>query len=192
VIEDDRRALLLSHRDTIGKYVRRLAPTREDAEDLAQDLAIVVLAHNRGPPDAASFVGWCCGVGRNLAAHKRRSEMRRRRRVEDGANLEGGTEWTARQFDPEHNAIIRESLAMRLDGLNLVAVRLLRDRFVLEETSEEIAARSNVSSVSIRMRIARLLAVLHVEDEKSTEDEGSDRYVPYSSGNSSSLEKLAI
>ncbi len=162
MIEDDRQTLLLSHRDTLGRVARRFATNAEDAEDLAQDLAIVVLAHHTGPPDAESFVGWCFGVARNLAAHKHRSDMRRRRRDEHDVALEPDAAIAPPRYDPESSAIVRESLAMKLDGLTPVTLSLLRDRYVFEETSEEIAARLQISSASVRMRLARLLAMLRV------------------------------
>jgi DNA-directed RNA polymerase specialized sigma24 family protein len=37
-------------------------------------------------------------------------------------------------------------------------------RYVFEETSEEIAARLQISSASVRMRLARLLAMLRVAE----------------------------
>jgi RNA polymerase sigma factor (sigma-70 family) len=156
--------------------------SQEDADDLAQDLALVILAHHTGPPDAEGFVGWCCGVARNLAAHRRRSEMRRLRAAENPVAA-GGADSGAERDNPESSAMLRESLALKLDGLNPVALCLLRDRFVMEETSEEIAARLNVSSASVRMRIARLLAELRVDGEKSTGDDFADRYDPCASGN---------
>jgi RNA polymerase sigma-70 factor, ECF subfamily len=135
-----------------------------DAEDLAQDVAITLLSHHTGPPDRDSFLGWCFGVARNLAAHRYRSETRRRKRTDD-ANLRRCTDRML--DDPESCAMVRERLATKLDSLDSRAVSLLHDRFVLEETSEEIADRLNVSSASIRMKLMRIIAILRT-DERET------------------------
>jgi RNA polymerase sigma factor (sigma-70 family) len=123
-------------------------------------------------------VGWCCQVARNLAAHHYRSEARRRRKTDDAASfalpLEG---------NPEASAMARERLGEFLDQLNPVAVALLRDKFVFGETAEEIAARLNVSSASVRMRVARILGVLRVMDANSSEVEARGRCDRFPSGN---------
>ena len=161
MIGEERQSLFLIHRDAIWRFALRISPNEEDAEDILQDVAVAILAHHTGPPDAEFFLGWCCVVARNLAAHKHRSEARRRR--ETVAMHLGGPSYTMQRDDPEGSTIARNRLRTRLERVNSIAISLLRDRFVLEETSEEIAAHLHVSSACIRMRLARILAILRVD-----------------------------
>jgi RNA polymerase sigma factor (sigma-70 family) len=154
-----------------------LSATSDDAEEMVQNVAVVVFSHRSGPPDAEAFAGWCCGVARHLAAHRRRSHARGYGRHEDPAGLEGGEDLAASTADnPERAAIVRQELAARLEGLDTAAMTLLLDRFLLEETSSEIAKRKNVSCASVRMRVARLVATLRTIDGKSTGGDDVGRY----------------
>jgi RNA polymerase sigma factor (sigma-70 family) len=164
----DRRRLFVVHQDALQNFIRRLASKDGDAEELMQDLAVVVFAHRRGPPDPANFVGWCCVVARNLAAHRRRGDARRRSRYDPAGGFDRDPPSSASAHDPEYTAALRELLAARLGELDPAGRRLFLRRFVLEYTPTEMAARSNVSASSIRMRVARLVAILRAVEQKSS------------------------
>ena len=90
--------------------------------------------------------------------------------------------------DPEHMLAIQGRLEVGLDRLDEDALALLWNRFVLEETSVEVATRLNISAVSVRMRLSRLVAGVREvagvhESEKSTEGPGIGRYDLDGSGN---------
>jgi RNA polymerase sigma factor (sigma-70 family) len=180
VDEAERRILLLVHRDTLRRFARKLASTDEDADDLMQELAVVVLAHGSVPPDPENFPSWCFGVARNVAMHRRRSLARARAREDEGGRDARGA---CSPEDLERAAIVRQRLALHLDGLDASALRLLRDRFVFEETPTEMAERMNVSAASIRMRVSRIVAALRASERKSTERSSIDRYARRASGN---------
>jgi RNA polymerase sigma factor (sigma-70 family) len=182
VNEANRAILFVTHRDALLRFARRLSATGDDAEEMVQDLAVVVFSHRSGPPDAQAFAGWCCGVARHLAAHRRRSHARGCGRHEDSAGLEEDRAVSTAD-DPEHAAIVRQELAARLEGLDAAAMTLLLDRFLLEETSSEIAKRKNVSCASVRMRVARLVATLRTSDGKSTGSDDVGRYDSSRCGN---------
>jgi RNA polymerase sigma factor (sigma-70 family) len=165
----DRRTLFVAHQEALQKFIRRLVSRDGDAQELMQDLAVVVFAHRRGPPDPESFVGWCCVVARNLAAHRRRSDARRRARYGDMAVVGQDPPSSPSAHDPEYTAALRELLAARLGELDAAGRRLFLRRFVLEYTPTEMAARSNVSASSIRMRVARLVAILRAVEQKSSD-----------------------
>lgn len=174
----DRRALFVANRLAIRRAARRFSATTDDADDIFQDVAVVVFAHDRGPPDAAGFVGWCCSVARHLALHRRRSEGR-------AAALKEGLQHDPPPFvdhDPERAVAAQRRLESGLDRLDEESLSLLWNRFVLEETSVEVASRLQISPVSIRMRLSRLVAEVR-DSEKSTEDEATDRYDVDDSGN---------
>jgi RNA polymerase sigma factor (sigma-70 family) len=176
----DRRALFIANQATIRRAARRFSATTDDANDILQDTAVVVFAHDHGPPDAERFVGWCCMVARHLALHRRRSEAR-------GAALKEYLQHDSLPFDdgPERVLAAQRRLGIGLDRLDEESLSLLWNRFVLEETSVEVALRLRRSPVSIRMRLSRLVAEVR-ESEKSTDDEAPDRYDFIDSGNGES------
>jgi RNA polymerase sigma factor (sigma-70 family) len=174
----DRRALFAQNQHAIRRAARRFASTSDDANDIVQDTAVVVFAHEDGPPDAERFVGWCCAVARHLALHRRRSEAR-------AVALKECLQHCASPFadaDPERALAIQSRLEVGLDNLDEAALSLLWNRFVLEETSVEVASRLNVSAESIRMRLSRLVAGVR-ESDKSTDEPAPARYDREDSGN---------
>ena len=175
-----RRALFVANQLAIRRAARRVSATTDDADDIFQDIAVVVFAHDDGPPDAERFVGWCCIVARHLALHRRRSEGR-------AEALKEGLQYALpfADDDPERMVAVQRRLEIGLDRLDEDSLSLLWNRFVLEETSVEVASRLHISPVSIRMRLSRLVAGVR-ESEKSTEDEATGRYDCDDSGNTSS------
>jgi RNA polymerase sigma factor (sigma-70 family) len=160
----DRHNLFLANHAAIRRAARRFSSTVDDANDIVQDTAVVVFAHDCGPPDAERFVGWCCTVARHLALHRRRSEAR-------ALALKEGLQLCALPFadaDPERILAAQSRLETGLDRLDEDALALLWNRFVLEETAVEVASRLNQSAASVRMRLSRLIAGVR-ESEKSTE-----------------------
>jgi RNA polymerase sigma factor (sigma-70 family) len=172
-----RRALFVANEQAIRRAARRFSSTTDDANDIVQDTAVVVFAHDHGPPDAARFVGWCCTVARHLALHRHRSEAR----------AEVFKEYLQHcsppycDGDSERVVAAQRRLGLGLDRLDEDALSLLWNRFVLEETSVEVASRLNVSAASVRMRLSRLLAGVR-GSENPSEDESFDRCGPEGSG----------
>jgi RNA polymerase sigma factor (sigma-70 family) len=152
----DRRALFAANQRAVRRAARRLSSCDEDADDIVQDVAVVVLAHADGPPDAECFVGWCCSVARHLALHRHRGDVRAAFFKERLQHVPSPIS----DDDPERVVATRRRLEAWLERLDEDAVHLLWNRFVLEETSVEIASRRDVSPQSIRMRLARLLATV--------------------------------
>ncbi|HTB72690.1 MAG TPA: sigma-70 family RNA polymerase sigma factor [Polyangiaceae bacterium] len=174
----DRRALFVANEAAIRRAARRFSSTTDDANDIVQDTAVVVLAHDHGPPDAERFVGWCCVVARHLALHRRRSEARAEALKE---YLQRGT-LSFVDDDPERVVSAQRRLEIGLDRLDEESLSLLWNRFVLEETSVEAASRLHRSPVSIRMRLSRLISGVR-ESQKSTDDQAVDGYAFVPAGN---------
>jgi RNA polymerase sigma factor (sigma-70 family) len=160
----DRHDLLVKHHALLQRFVGSLSVSREEAEEIVQDVAVVVLRHRATPLEAKAFAGWCYWVVHNLAAHSRRREARRRARYQDDAELERRYASLGHESDPERAAESKQRLAAYVQRLDEAAQNLLFQRFVLEETSEEIATRMKVSPASVRMRISRLVAALRDRD----------------------------
>jgi RNA polymerase sigma factor (sigma-70 family) len=162
VDEANRRILFTIHHETLRRFARRLASSDDEADEIVQDLAVVVLAHRTGPHQHNSFAGWCCGIARHVVAHRRRSRARKPLHWRDDSELDGIA--SPEEKDPERAAIVRQLLAAQLRGLDATALMLLIDRFLLEKTASEMAECMKLSPASVRMRLARLLASLREPD----------------------------
>lgn len=153
----DWAALLVRHRPALRRFVRCLVSSEDEVDEIVQDVAVAVFTHRSGPVNKQNFRRWCCGLARHIAAHRRRSAARSRLRFVEDSML---GEAAASLEDPERAAIVRQSLSARLGALNAPKFRLLFDRYVLEESSSELAARMNVSAAAVRMKVSRVLAAL--------------------------------
>jgi len=170
--------LFAANQQKIRRAARRFSSAGDDIDDIVQDTAVILFAHDHGPPDEERFVGWCCGVARHLALHRRRSQAQ-------GASLKACLQHHSLQFakdDPERVVANRKRLEVGLDRLDEDAVSLLWKRFALEETSVEVASDLNISASSVRMRVTRLVARVR-ESEKSTEGSSIDGCTSKRSGN---------
>jgi RNA polymerase sigma factor (sigma-70 family) len=162
-----RTALFLHYRLALARFARRLVSDPEDAEDLLQDLVILVIAHPTGPTDENSFHAWCRGLMRNIAAHHWRKMRRTERTAPVGLDICDFAEETCHD-DPELLTDVRKRLEAL--GMDEGSFDLLRRRYVLGETSGEIARSLGRSPDSVRMRLMRLRSILRGAD--------GDREVP--------------
>jgi RNA polymerase sigma factor (sigma-70 family) len=156
----ERRVLFATNQRAIRRAARRFSATTDDADDIVQDTAVVVFAHDQGPPDAERFVGWCCSVARHLALHRRRSDARAvalRECLHDSLPVY--------DCDPERTLAVQNRIESGLDRLDDDALSLLWNRFVLEETAVEVASRLNISAMAVRMRLSRLIACVRASEE---------------------------
>ncbi len=164
----ERQSLFVTHHPALRRFVRRLAPREDEADDLLQDVAVVLLDHHSGPLDECSFLSWCQGVARYLVAHRRRSFARWSIHVASLAAL-GEEAMADATFDnPEHVAVARQQMAAHLDVLDETARLLFVARFVAGETPSEIAERWRVSPASMRMRLMRLRSALRAVSDEAT------------------------
>jgi len=171
----ERQSLFVIHHPALRRFVRRHAPSKDEVEDLLQDVAVVLLDHHSGPLDACSFLSWCQGVARYLVAHRRRSFARWSVHVASLAVLGEAAMADATFDNPEHVAAARQQMAARLDMLDETTRMLFVARFVAGETPSEIAERWRVSPASMRMRLMRLRSALRaVTDEAMVSWEGND------------------
>jgi RNA polymerase sigma factor (sigma-70 family) len=153
---EDRDRLFLTQLEKLRRFTRILARDDDIANELLQDVAVVVLEHQHGPRDPASFPLWCRGIARHLTMHRRRERARL------AACLE------ALEFDDSHaistnlerSLIAREEIAAGLDALDEISQQLLFDHLLSGVSAIELAAQWNVSPAAIRMRLARLRSAL--------------------------------
>jgi RNA polymerase sigma factor (sigma-70 family) len=153
---EDRDRQFLRQVDALRRFTRILARDDDIANELLQDVAVVVLEHQHGPCDPASFPRWCRGIARHLTMHRRREWARL------AACLEAleFAESPAVSNNVERSLIAREQIAAGLDGLDEISRQLLCDHLLSGVSSIELAAQLNVSPAALRMRLARLRSAL--------------------------------
>jgi RNA polymerase sigma factor (sigma-70 family) len=159
-IDEARRwALFLGHRRALTRFARKLVRNTEDAQDLVQDLGLLVTEHATGPSDEAHFRAWCRGMIRNIAAHHWRATARRFDHASPvGLDILEYPE-DEPHADPEAKTDVREQLG-QLGALDDLSLELLRRRYILGETSCEIARSLRRSPESVRMKLMRLRVTL--------------------------------
>ena len=157
--EAKRWALFLFHRRALTRFARRLIKNADDAQDLVQDLGLLVIGHATGPVDEAHFRAWCRGMIRNIAAHHWRSTARRFDQAAPVGHAILEYEGDGPHANPEITTHVRKQLG-QLDALDDLSLELLRRRYILGETSREIARSLQRSPEAIRMKLMRLRVTL--------------------------------
>ena len=151
----DRWLLFLSRAKSLQAYIRRRVDDPTEAEEVFQDLSLIVLRHRSGPKDIERFNAWCHSLARHVLAHHFRTK-RRRANLLTRVELEGSAFETSHRVDPERAASARELLRLLGKRLDPKARELLSQRYLLGESTEEIALRLEQSPTAVRMRLMRL------------------------------------
>jgi DNA-directed RNA polymerase specialized sigma24 family protein len=153
---EDRDRLFLKQIDKLRRFTRILARDDDIANELLQDVALVVLENQDAPGDPASFPTWCRGIARHLTMHRRRECARLAACLEALAFAESH----AVSNNLERSLIAREQIVAGLDVLDELSLELLFDHLLSGASSIELAAHRNVSPAALRMRLARLRSAL--------------------------------
>jgi RNA polymerase sigma-70 factor, ECF subfamily len=150
--------LFLASASSLRAYIRRRVTDAAEAEEVFQELSLVVFRHPASPRDEERFSAWCHVLARHLLAHHFRAKRRR-------ANLLSRFETESTDYgvelgiDPERSASARELLEILDKQLDPQASELLAQRYLMGESTEEIAQRLARSPSAIRMRLMRLRSI---------------------------------
>jgi RNA polymerase sigma-70 factor, ECF subfamily len=150
--------LLLRHRNNLASYIRRVTRTGGDADDIFQEVGLVVLRHRTGPTDLATADAWLRGVARRVLLQHHRVQARLRRATSDevldlfdrGEQEQEADVWSER----------RSALAACLQELSAEDRTILTDRYAHDLDSTTIAQRLGRSPEAVRMKIMRLRQAL--------------------------------
>ena len=135
-------ALYREHADTVMRVAYHLTASRDEAEDVVQDVFIALPEALRRLDDPSAFAPWLRRLAARAALMRMRAERRRRQAPLD--------ETAHRARDAEHSAIA-EALAKLPSALRTV--------FVLKEVEgyshAEIAALAGISVANSEIRLHR-------------------------------------
>jgi RNA polymerase sigma-70 factor, ECF subfamily len=159
VSPQDRWLLFLGKEKSLRAYIKRRVGDATEAEEVFQELSLTVLRHRSGPNDMELFSAWCHALARHVLAHHFRTK-RRRAKLLSRVELESAGFETSHRVDPERAASARELLGLLGKRLNPQAQALLSQRYLLGESTEEIALRLEQSPTAVRMRLMRLRSMV--------------------------------
>lgn len=154
---DQLHGLFLQHRQMLEAYVRALVGDPVDAEDVFQDIGMVVLRKNvEDLPVAERFPAWLRGIARNVVYKHYRS--RRRRREELWDNFQRVVDQAFDEADSKAHDLEAERVALQscLERLSGNGRSLLAARYTDAKPIDDLAKQRNKSAAAIRMLLMRL------------------------------------
>jgi len=150
--------LFVQERSHLLAYVKRLAPPGCDGIDIVQEVGLRLLCQPDTSMIKDRLSAWCKSVARHIVLHELRAARYERAKL---AALDVRRNVDA--WEPERRAAIRSTLVRELARLDPISRELLLRRYVLEQTSDEIARVTGLSSAAVRMRLMRARAALGAE-----------------------------
>lgn len=139
--------LFMHERPQLETYVRQLVHDPDDAADLLQDVALVVMNQRSSPRNEAHFSSLCRGIARHLLLHHQRENNRRQRPSSPGRAL---------AKDSEEPIASQTTMHELLQEMDAASRSLLIGRVLIGESSRQVAGRLHLSPPAVRMRLKRL------------------------------------
>lgn len=134
----------------VRKFLRRLGVKGPDVDDLCQDVAVVALGNRTEFPTQRDWLGWCCGVARNLARGQAR--VSGRCLPLDGVDVPSGADVEA---EVTANAL-GEALGREIAQLSEQdRIALLLPRGVASDRSEQLKLASRRRAIRLRLSLVR-------------------------------------
>jgi RNA polymerase sigma-70 factor (ECF subfamily) len=150
-------SLLLSHRAMLLGYIAAIVRDPDLAEDVFQNVAIVVLDKASAVTAADGFPAWA----RRVARLESLTALRKRKRdpeLLDQSMLDLlEDQWSAGDADP---APARKALRECVEALSPYARRLIHMRYVQELSGQDVAERLNRSPNTVYVALSRTYRVL--------------------------------
>lgn len=151
---------LLEHKRVLEAMITALVGDRSVAEDLFQELAVLMTRKRESAAEDCSFVAWGRRIAVNLVRDHRKRLARHKIQILDDAALES----VARVFEDAGDSVWDE----RLEALRRCADRLperdrelLRRRYELDESAARIAGDLSITAGAVDTTLYRLRRSLH-------------------------------
>jgi RNA polymerase sigma factor (sigma-70 family) len=144
--------LFLEQRSQLLAYIRRLTPSGVDSRDVLQEIVLRLLDQPKTAMQRDELTAWCKGVARHIVLHDLRANRYERAKI-DALDADSTTEPS---WESDKHAAARTTMLGELAQMDQLSRELLFRRYVLEETSQEIARVMNLSAPAVRMRLKRI------------------------------------
>jgi len=150
-IQGPRWQLFMHERPQLEAYVRQLVHDPDEAADLLQEVALVVMNQRSSPRNEAHFSSLCRGIARHLLLHQQRENLRRQR-----PSVGSSQRRRTLAKDTEEPIASQATMHELLQEMDPSSRSLLIGRVLLGESSRQVAGRLHLSPPAVRMRLKRL------------------------------------
>jgi len=151
--------LFMKHQRMLREFILSLVPDSNDADDILQEVSVVVLAKSDPPQDFQKFPAWCRGVARNVLLHHWRTK---RKTLTPSPRFLEAVEMAYQEGDAREDEmnLRRRALEECLKRLPESSRSLLEMRYVRQVPSQEIARTLGRSATGVRMALVRVRQAL--------------------------------
>jgi RNA polymerase sigma-70 factor (ECF subfamily) len=147
---------------SIAEFVRYLVPHCQDAEDVFQELAVIVMKKTASELPAVDQCGvYCRGIARNLARQYWRGKKTQKVVFSDELCDALELAYAEAEAEPEIWAARRRALDFCIEQLPEPSRALLREHYLSGVRIVDIAARMNRSADALRVMLMRIRTTLH-------------------------------
>jgi RNA polymerase sigma-70 factor (ECF subfamily) len=151
--EDALRLLLINRAKLLG-YVRSIVHSADLAEDVFQNLSIVMLRKHEQIEDEASFTPWMFKTARFEALNARRKEARPEICLSDAAMDQLDEQWL--KTPHATNSRLSDALEVCLQHLTPRARRLIQLRYTQDLSGEELAQKVDRKVNTVYVALSRI------------------------------------
>jgi RNA polymerase sigma-70 factor (ECF subfamily) len=153
--------LFMKHQRMLREFILTLIPDPNDADDILQEVSVIVLAKSEPPRDLQKFPEWCRGVARNVMLHHWRRQ--KKTMTPPSARFMESVEIAYQEGDAREDEMIlrRKALEECLKRLPESSRTLLELRYVRQAPSQEIARTQGSSPAGVRMTLLRIRQALN-------------------------------
>jgi RNA polymerase sigma factor (sigma-70 family) len=143
--------LFLEEHDKLLAYANRIAPTGYEGADILQEVGVRLLCCNDIEGNRDHVTAWCKSVARHIVFHELRAARYERAKI---SALDAAS--TTDAWESQRRAAARSTAARELERMDSTSRELVLRRYVLEQTSKEIARDVDLSAPAVRMRLMRI------------------------------------
>jgi RNA polymerase sigma-70 factor (ECF subfamily) len=158
--DDERIRAFFRYQPMLTEYITYLVSHRHDAEDLSQELGVIVFHKSADLPPPEEIPRWCRGVARNLAKRYWRRRAAERMALWDDFHNVVDSAYSEAEEEQDEWGEHRRLLDDCIQRLSRSARDLLRQHYLEGERSVDIARRIRRSADSVRMMLLRIRRTL--------------------------------
>ena len=155
----------------VSAYVRSMVPDFHQAEDLLQNVAVVLLRKFGEYDDRRPFVGWAIGIAKNEILSSRRTHARGALSFNPELLDAVAVGYEEMSTEVSQRARVLQECLDKVDGH---AWRMLRLRYEKSMKPGEIASKLGVQAGNVRVMLSRLRTSLQDCVERSIAAQGGE------------------
>lgn len=161
---DSFRQLVEINHQRIRLYLGRYVPSTTEVDDIAQEVFLVAFSQLSRFRGESKFSTWLIGIARIKALEFLKAQSRERKKQKQFFEAEVAHQQIARLEDAgDQNELVQHRLAAMkvcLEQLPHPSRALINRYYFDQQSATNIAAQTNVSTGSVRMKLLRLRKIL--------------------------------